>query len=370
MTARTESLRVGLIGLGAVAEAHLAGARDVRGAEVVAAAEIDPRRLDEMTSRWGVKGYPDAAEMIDDEQLDIVCVLTPALTHREVTRIAAERGIHVLCEKPMAVTIEDCRSMIADCERCGVVFGYGSTYRFLPAVRKARELVFGGEIGDVLFLTEHWVGGIGPGGWHEYGPHHYPPGGPGGGGMGLVDHGIHLVDVFRWVTSSEVEAVIGRGNISGAEPQTEFLTMLFESGAVGQLFYNEITFASDLPSEGIFSLGGRWSPDGRVVPGGNWDSQPLSIRVHGTGGALRVYPYANHLFHNIGDEIVQVPLEGPPMPGNFTRQLEAFAECVRGGGEPEATGMDGLRSLAVVLAAYRAFDEQRFVSPQELLKEA
>jgi predicted dehydrogenase len=55
------------------------------------------------------------------------------------------------------------------------------------------------------------------------------------------------------------------------------------------------------------------------------------------------------------------------MPGNFTLQLEAFAECVRSGGEPEATGNDGLRSLAVVLAAYRSFDEQRFVSLDELL---
>jgi len=267
----------------------------------------------------------------------------------------------------MAVTLEDCRAMIADCARCGVKFGYGSTYRFLPAVRKAREIVADGEIGDVLFLTEHWVGGTGPDGWHEYGPHHYPPGGPGGGGMGVVDHGIHLVDIFSWLTGSEVETVVGRGNISGGEPQTEFLTMLFRSGAVGQLFYNEITFSSDLPTDGIFSLGGRWTPQGRVAPGGNWDEHPLSIRVHGTKGALRVFPYANHLFHNTGDEMKQIPLDGPPMPGNFTGQLEAFAECVRQDSEPEATGDDGVRSLAVVLAAYRSFEEKRFVAPEEML---
>jgi predicted dehydrogenase len=63
----------------------------------------------------------------------------------------------------------------------------------------------------------------------------------------------------------------------------------------------------------------------------------------------------------------QIPLEGPPMPGNFTNQLEAFAECVRNGTDPEATGEDGLRSLAVVLAAYRSSEEKRFVSPGEML---
>jgi len=359
-------LKVGMIGLGAVAEAHLAGAVNARGTKVVAAAEIDPDRLAEMTGRWQIKGYPDAAEMIDAEQLDIVCVLTPALTHRKITRLAAERGVHVLCEKPMAITLSDCRTMIADCERCGVKLGYGSTFRFLPAVRRAKEIVARGEVGHVLFLTEHYVGGKGPEAWHGYGPHHYPTGGPGGGGMGLVDHGIHLVDIFRWLTASEVETVVGRGNISGGEPKTEFITMVFGCGAVGQLIYNEITFSSDLPAEGIFSMGGRWSTDGRILPGGAWDSHPLSIRVHGTKGALRIFPYANHLFQFTGHAITQIPLDGAPMPGNFTTQLESFADCVRHDLEPEATGEDGQRSLAVVLAAYQSAAEKRLVSPDQL----
>jgi predicted dehydrogenase len=184
--------------------------------------------------------------------------------------------------------------------------------------------------------------------------------------MGLVDHGIHLIDVFRWLTKSEVETVVGRGNISGDAPQTEFLTMVFSSGAVGQLIYNEVTFPSDMPNEGIFSWGGRWAADGRVLPGGNWDDHPVSIRVHGTGGALRIFPYADQLFQFCEGETRQITLEGRPMPGNFTHQLESFAECVRNDTEPEATGEDGLRALEVVLAAYESAEEKRFVSPSEL----
>jgi predicted dehydrogenase len=365
VTQHEAPLKIGLIGLGAVAEAHLAGAAHAVGAEVVAAAEINAERLAEMTERWNIKGYSNAGEMLDNEDLDIACVLTPARSHREVTLQVAERGVHVLCEKPMAVTLEDCHAMMAACERHRVKFAYGSSYRFLPAVRKAKEITDGGELGKILFLTEHYIGGAGPENWVDYGPSHYPIGGPGGGAMGLVDHGVHLIDVFRWLTASEVKAAVGRGNISGDAPQTEFLTMIFASGAVGQLFYNEVTYPSDTPNEGIFSWGGRWGADGRVLPGGAWDNHPLSIRVHGTNGALRIFPYANQLFQFGQREIRQIPLEGRPMPGNFTRQLESFAACVRSDSEPEVTGEDGVRALEVILGAYQSTEEMRFVVPTE-----
>jgi len=356
-------LRVGLIGLGAVAEAHLASTARAVGARVVAGADLDPARRTTIAARWAIRGYADVGEMLDREQLDIACVLTPALTHRAMALEAARRGVHVLCEKPLAATLEDARAIVADCAAHGVRLAYGSTYRFLPAVRAAKDLVVNGRLGELCLLTEGFVGGAGPEAWRDLGPHHYPSGGPGGGGMGLIDHGVHLVDVFRWLTASEVTAVVGRGNVSGGRPATEFLTMLFASGAVGQLVYNEATFGSDLPSEGTFSWGGRWAPDGRVLPGGGWDPHPLSIRVHGSCAALRLFPYANQLFLFEGGGVTQVPLDGPPMPGNFTLQLESFAARIRRDEEPEVTGADGVRALEVVFAAYRSFAERRFVVP-------
>lgn len=138
--------------------------------------------------------------------------------------------------------------------------------------------------------------------------------------------------------------------------------MVFSSGAIGQLLYNEVTHPSELPWEGIFSWGGRWAADGSVVAGGGWDHHPMSIRVHGSHGALRIFPYAQHLFHLTANSTRQVPLEGPPMPGNFTRQLESLADSVRRDLAPEVTGEDGLRALEVILAAYESFRSRRFVS--------
>ena len=73
--------------------------------------------------------------------------------------------------------------------------------------------------------------------------------------MGLVDHGVHMIDLFPWLTDSEIVSVMGRGNVSGETPATEFVYMTLANGAVGQLLYNDCTFDTDLPVEGIFSHG-------------------------------------------------------------------------------------------------------------------
>jgi predicted dehydrogenase len=355
-------LRVGLVGLGAVAEAHLAGAVGVAGARIVAGADLDPARRAAAAARWDLRGYADVGEMLERERLDIACILTPARTHRELVSEAARRGVHVLCEKPLAASVDDARVVVADCARNGVKLFYGSTYRFLPAVRRAKQVVDSGELGDIRLLTESFVGGAGVEGWRDLGPAHYPLGSPGGGGKGLVDHGIHLVDVFRWMASSDVAQVVGRGNLSGAPPWPELLMMFFTSGATGLLLYDEATFSSDLPWEGQFSWGGRWAADGGVLPGGVWDDQPMSIRVHGSRGSLRVFPYGNHLFHISEGQVRQIRLEGEPMPGNFTQQLASFARSVREDTAPEVGGEDGVRALEIMHAGYRSWAEGRILS--------
>jgi UDP-N-acetylglucosamine 3-dehydrogenase len=357
-----KKLRVGLIGLGGVAEMHLMGYKEAEQIDVVAGAELVKDRLNQMVQKWGFKGYSDYEEMLKKEDLDVACVLTPARYHREITEKVAEHGVNILCEKPMALTLEEAKSMITKCKKEGVKLCYGSTYRFLPACRKAKETIAQGALGDLFLVMEIQVGGQGLKGFRPLGFHHYPEGGPGGGGMGLIDHGIHLVDIFRWYTGSEVESVYGRGNISGQAPSTEYLTVVFKNKVVGQLLYNEATFESDMPCEGIFSWGMGWGVTGEIIQGSSWEPHPGNIRVYGTDGTLRIFFYANKLFFFGKGRQQEIRVLDKPCPGNFGMQIDSFANRLLRDEDPEVTGADGLKALQVILAAYESYKTKRAIS--------
>jgi len=347
------TLKVGLIGLGGVSEAHLSAYAQVAEIQVVAAAEPRPQRLNEMCVLHGFRGYTDYREMLQTENLDIGCVLVPASLHREVTVACAESGVHVLCEKPMAISLIDAQTMVSVCAQQAVKFFYGASYRFLPAIQKAGELIKAGAIGEVTLMTESVVGGSGPEGHVPLGSAHCPQGGPGGSGMGLVDHGIHMIDLFPWLAHSSIVEVTGRGNISGEAPATEYTCMRLASGAVCHLLYNDCTFDTDLPAEGIFSHGDAWDIHGHV-PADTWHAHPGCIRIYGTRGSLRIFHYANYLFLHDQDSLRQIPLVNQPPPAQFGLQMQSFARSVREDQPPEVTGQDGINALQALLSVYAA----------------
>lgn len=348
--------RVGLVGLGHVAQVcHLPGYGEIENIEVVAGAEIREDVLKKVSAEFGLRGYADYVEMFKKEGLDIVCVLAGPRLARGITEKAAGFGINVLVEKPMALTLEDARAMIEACRKADVKLFYGETYRFMPTIRKAKEMIESGLLGGVTLLLEVGIGGQGAERFELY--QIYPCGAPGAGGGGLTDHGIHTVDIFTWLSGSEVEWVFGRGNRAGQPAVTEFLTMKLKNGAIGQLVYNEATFPSDMPTEGIFSWGG-YSTKGIST----WETSPVNLRIHGTRGALRLFPYANKLFYFSENRKEEVRVEDKPHPLHFGLQIESFARSILNDTAPEITGgADGLRALRVILAAYESYETQKIV---------
>lgn len=347
----TEPLRVGLIGVGAVAMVHLEAYRDLPRVRVVAAADPDAGRLAGVAAREGLRGYASAAEMLAAERLDIACVLTPTAAHEAAVLDCARAGVHVLCEKPLSLSVESCERMIAACREHEVQLCYGASYRYLPAVMKARQMILDGTLGEILLLRESAVGGRGPEGRGTLGPHHFPPGGPGGSGMGLIDHGIHLIDTFSWLMDSPVRSATGRGNLSGAAQRPEFMLMEFANGAFGHLMYEDGTFATDLPTEGHFSWGGGWDVNGLTAPGG-WQAHPGCIHVHGTRGALRIFHYGNHLYWTDAQGMRQVAVPDGAMPGNFSAQLAAFAAAIAEGRPAPVPGEVGLQACRTLWSVY------------------
>lgn len=357
----TDSLDIAVIGLGAVAEPHLAAYQKLSNVRICGGVEPRPERRSDISNRYGLRTYATCAELLAEQQPQVACVLTPVGTHRQITEQCAAAGIHVLCEKPMAVRPEDAIAMSEACRGAGVQFFYGSSYRCLPAVRAAKALLDAGSIGNVRLIVEELMGGTGAANYRPMSAVHYPDGGPGGSGWGLVDHGIHMIDIFPWLCNSRVSAVLGRGDRTGKEPRPEFALLTLESGASGVLLYESSTWPAELPTEGVFSSTPQWL-DGSGWTGetGLWDRHPGNIRIYGTEGSLRIFHYANKLYLNRdgGQREMSVPEGSAPM--HFGRQLLDFWRSLARNESPATSAQDGIRALLALDAIYRSEAEGRW----------
>ena len=351
---------IGIIGLGRVAQVHLSAYRALPNVQVVGGYDVDGERRGDVAKRYGIRIYSHIESLLEEPSIQALCVLTPPCARPEVVEACAQAGRHVLCEKPLALSPEDAQRMLDACAQHRVQLFYGASYRFLPAVRRARELIASNAIGRVLMVSEAVLGGHGASAWERLPASHYPDKGPGGSAMGLVDHGIHLVDAFSWLIDSPVVSVYGQGNVAGEAPRTEFALLRFANGSTGHLLYNDGTFGTHLPTEGAFSWGSSWDTTG-YIPSGCWHESVGAMHVFGSSGALRIHHYANALYLRDHAGIRQVPLEGPPAPAHFAAQLSSFVDGIRRGAAPEVPGEAGLQALRVIHACYASAREAREV---------
>ena len=176
-------MRVGIIGCGTVAKAHIPPVLRLRGVEVVAVSDLDDERAGQVAHRYGIRHvYRDASSLLKEMRPDVVHILTPPRTHKELSVQAMEAGCQVLVEKPMALNVKEADEMIAAARRHRVTLGVAHNLLFNPAVMEAKKLVAAGAIGRVIAvetfwrMTERWretywmhdlPGGI----FHEAAPH-------------------------------------------------------------------------------------------------------------------------------------------------------------------------------------------------------
>ena len=189
-----ERLRVGVVGLG-MGKAHIAGWRQHPQVDVVAIADTDPQRLAALGEELQVPGRHASLEaMLAAERLDAVSLVTPNVFHKAQTLTALAAGCHVLCEKPMAMSADEGREMIAAAERAGRRLMINFSYRFSAASRQLKAQVDAGVFGDFYFGRSVWHrrrGMPGFGGW--FGNRAMSGGGP------LIDLGVHRLDLALWL---------------------------------------------------------------------------------------------------------------------------------------------------------------------------
>ena len=202
-------LRIGLIGVGRIADLHYLGYKDNPKADLYAVADVDEALLQQRVSEWGVeKAYGDYRQLLTDPSVDAVEVITPHHLHAEMGVAALDAGKHLSMQKPMAVNVAECDALIDAAKRSGKLFRVFENFHFYPPITKAKELLDSGAIGEPLSIRMKAVQGSMGEGWEiprDTQEWRFDPARSGGGRV-IFDYGYHLFSIAMWFLG-EVEKV-------------------------------------------------------------------------------------------------------------------------------------------------------------------
>lgn len=321
-------VRYGLLSTAQIGlNAHLPASYESKNSEIVSISSRSAAKAEAAAKEHGIeRWYGSYEEQLADPGIDAIVNSLPNGMHCEWTIKAAEAGKHILCEKPLAVSAEECQRMIDAANANNVVLVEAFTHRWNPHMKMARKLIAEGEIGDVQTIDAALCFNIAePQGNVRFSQEL--------AGGALWDAGCYAVYATRFVMSAEPVQVIGMSHDSGnwGIDTTFSGTMKFANGAIGN-----VTTNMEQPFRCFITIDGS---KGRIeIPGMFDDSGPIIIK-RGDG--------------RNGEHSETI---ATPAPYRFVVQFDEFSECVLTGKKPEYPAEDGLRNTAVVEALYKSAD--------------
>src|SRR2546423_9056808 len=200
-----KTIGIGIIGAGFARTTQIPGFKNCEGARIVAIASAHREHAEEVAREFDIPHVEDEWRgVINRDDVDLVSIATPVVTHCEMTLAALDRGKHVLCEKPMAMNAEEARRMKERAQEAGVLALIDHELRFLPGRLKMRELLQAGEVGKIkhvklTFRSDSRADITRPWNW-------WSDIQQGGGTLGAI--GSHVFDGFRWLLGTEVSEVV------------------------------------------------------------------------------------------------------------------------------------------------------------------
>ncbi len=198
---------IALIGAGRIGQIRARVLNEAKSAELLAVADANIAAAARVASPARARSFSDWRECISAPGVDAVIVATPTMLHAEIASAALAAGKHVLCEKPLARNVAEAERIVDAARASGKVLKTGFNYRHLPHIRKAKELVEGGELGELSFMRCHFGHGGRPGFEKEW---HTDPEASGGGV--LLEQGIHVMDLIRYLLGEPVRVLGQRSN--------------------------------------------------------------------------------------------------------------------------------------------------------------
>jgi predicted dehydrogenase len=319
------------IGLGTISDIFMQACANTTKAKITALVTGHPAdkgaRYAEMYGipKSSIYTYETFDKIRDNKDVEAVYVGLPNSMHREYTERAAAAGKHVLCEKPMAISSAECRSMIAACRTAKVKLMIAYRIQYEPLWRKAKEMIAAGAIGQVQSFQGAFYGQQKAGAWRLSRTL--------GGGGSVMDLGIYPLNAIRWILNEEPATF-------GAVASTR------EQGPRFAEVEQSVEWSMKFPSGVIASCGCSYGSNG-----------PAFLSVQGDQGQLDIRPGyyydAPHLTGQGQQGRVDIQGAGKP-PYQFVFEAEHFADCVRNNREPNTPGEEGLKDMLAIEAIYKA----------------
>jgi predicted dehydrogenase len=329
-------MKIGILGAGGISDTHARAALEIPGVEIAAVYGRNAAKAQRLAAQYGGTAYDSLEQFLDHRPMDIVAIGSPSALHAEQGIAAAERGLHVLVEKPLDVTVARADALIAAADRAGVKLGVFFQDRLKPDVVALKRLVDAGALGRPIL-------GAGRVRWYR------PPEYYGGsrwrgtfkldGGGALINQAIHTIDtlLYVWGPIASVQAQSGTQLHSIEVEDTLVATLTFKNGALGVF---EATTA--------------------VFPG-----YARRIELTGANGTATLeHDSLTGIDLQVPDE--RFPAPAPPAAGGAAnaaspvvsdatphrRIIEDFITAIRTSGRPICDGPEGRRSVVVVEALY------------------
>jgi predicted dehydrogenase len=307
-------------------EAYISNLRRMGGVELLGVTDDDPIRGQRIAAENHARYYHSYEDLFEAKP-DGVIICTENNRHRPLAEMAASRGVHVLCEKPIATTLEDARAMVDVCEKAAVILMTAFPMRFSAPLLEIKAGLDRGDFGDIYCFnatnqgelpTKHRAWFVDP----EL-----------AGGGAIMDHTVHLVDIMRWFTGSEVATMYARSNkIFHADD------VAVETGALEMLTFENDVFAT---------IDASWS---RPQYWPTWGG--LTFEMVTQRGAVVVDAFRQNL--NVYRHDWQRSNWAYWGSDMNQAMVSDFAAAIRENRPPRVTGVDGLRAVEATLAAYES----------------
>ncbi|MFC5703883.1 Gfo/Idh/MocA family protein [Cohnella faecalis] len=320
-------LKIGLISFAhSHAFDYLDGLLRMPNAIVAGIADDVPERSQELARRHSIPFYADYNQLLADETIDAVVICSENVRHAELTIASAHAGKHVLCEKPLGVSVSEMERMIAACREAGVQLMTAFPCRFLTPVVRAKEALERGDIGDIISFKATNRGSFPDPAW-------FSDRSLSGGGA-VLDHTVHVMDLMNWFTGSPAKNVYAYADTL-FDPERK--RTIDDAGMVHVTFEN-----------GVFAvLDPSWSRNPGFPTWGD-----VTMDIIGTKGVISIdaFNQKNNVYGRASGK-GEWQFWGDDMNAIM---MEAFVTALTEGKAVPVTGEDGLKSTEVALRAYQS----------------